>query len=164
MVARGEFRQDLYFRLNVVRVSVPPLRERGSDIRTLAEHFLRQYARMDGVPAKFLAPDAVRTIEVYDWPGNVRELANVMEQAHILSKSGFVTASDLPDEITSSHADTLPEDESAVVPLATAEAALITRALVATAGNQSRAAEMLQIDRRRLYRKVRHYGLASLVR
>ena len=164
MVARGEFRQDLYFRLNVVRITLPPLRERGPDIRMLAEHFLHQFARMNCEPVKFLAPDAIRVIQTYAWPGNVRELANAMEQAHILAKGGFVTASDLPEEITLGAAGAVLEAESVIVPLATAELALITRALRASAGNQSRAAEMLQIDRRRLYRKVRHYGLASMVR
>jgi len=164
MVARGEFRQDLYFRLNVVRVPVPPLRERGSDILMLARHFLHEFAVMDRVPVKHLSPDAIGALLNYDWPGNVRELANIMEQAHILSRSGFVTLSDLPEEIKSGKIEEVPDPESDVVPLATAELSLITRALRASAGNQRRAAQMLQIDRRRLYRKVRQYGLASLVR
>jgi DNA-binding NtrC family response regulator len=164
MVSRGEFRQDLYFRLNVVRVCVPPLRERGPDILILARHFLEQCARMDGAPTKYLSPDAIVALQSYDWPGNVREIANVMEQAHVLSRSGFVSASDLPEEITSRQAGTVPGIEAGIVPLAAAELDLITRALRVTAGNQSRAAQMLQIDRRRLYRKVRQYGLASLVR
>jgi len=164
MVARGEFRQDLYFRLNVVRIPVPPLRERGPDILMLARHFLHQFAKTDGAPVKHLAPDATQALQAYDWPGNVRELANVMEQAHILSKSGFFTAADLPEEVTSGSADAVLDAESDIVPLATAELALITRALRVSSGNQSRAAQMLQIDRRRLYRKVRQYGLASLVR
>jgi DNA-binding NtrC family response regulator len=163
MVSRGEFRQDLYFRLNVVRIIVPPLRERGDDIPMLAEHFLEQFAGMDDEPAKQLSPDAIQALRAYEWPGNVRELANVMEQAHILSQNDLVTAADLVEEVRLVSADTVLETESAVVPLATAERALITRALRAAAGNQSRAAAMLQIDRRRLYRKVRHYGLVALV-
>ncbi len=164
MVARGEFRQDLYFRLNVVRIAVPPLRERGSDILMLARHFLAQFAASDGECPKELSPDAIQALEAYAWPGNVRELANVMEQAHIFSKTRLITAKDLPEEIRSAPAESLLASECGIVPLAIAERALITRALRAAAGNQSRAAEMLQIDRRRLYRKVRRYGLASLLR
>lgn len=164
MVARGEFRQDLYFRLNVVRITIPPLRERGADILVLARHFLSGFAAMDKRPPKELSPDAVRALEAHEWPGNVRELANAMEQAHILSRGDVVTAEDLPEEIRHADQEVVLDTESGVVPLATAECALITRALRAAVGNQSRAASMLQIDRRRLYRKVRQYGLASLVR
>jgi len=163
MVARGEFRQDLYFRLNVVRIVVPPLRERGADIAMLARHFLAQFAASDGECPRDLAPDAIQALEAYAWPGNVRELANVMEQAHILSKNRVITAKDLPEEIRTAASESVLAAESGVVPLAIAERNLIMRALRAAAGNQSRAAEMLQIDRRRLYRKVRTYGLTSLL-
>jgi DNA-binding NtrC family response regulator len=164
MVGRGEFRQDLYFRLNVVRILVPPLRERGPDILTLAAHFLAQFANLEGLPPKQLSPGAVQALEAYDWPGNVRELANVMERVHILSENDVVTVEDLPEELRSVVEEAVLETDSAVMPLADAERMMITRALRVTAGNQSRAAGMLQIDRRRLYRKVRQYGLASLVR
>ncbi len=163
MVRQGKFRQDLFFRLNVMSIFVPPLRERGPDILMLAEHFLEQFALLDGEMPKRLSPDAIQVLQAYAWPGNVRELANVMEQAHILTKDGLVTCADLPEEIRSTIVRREPETESAILPLATVERALITRALNAAAGNQSRAAQMLQIDRRRLYRKVRHYGLAALV-
>jgi len=163
MVAQGEFRQDLYFRLNVVRIAVPPLRERGADILMLARHFLAQFAHLDGKPPKELAPDAIQALEAHDWPGNVRELANAMEHVHVLSDSNLVTAGDLPEEVRAANLVCVDEAGPGIVSLATAERSLITRALRATSGNQSRAAAMLQIDRRRLYRKVRQYGLASLV-
>ncbi|NLX12337.1 MAG: sigma 54-interacting transcriptional regulator [Phycisphaerales bacterium] len=163
MVGQGRFRQDLFFRLNVMSIVVPPLRERGSDILMLAEHFLEQFALMDGESAKRLSPEAIQLLLDYSWPGNVRELANAMEQAHILSKQGMVTCADLPQEIRSAHVMDKSETETQILPLATVECALIKQALRAAAGNQSRAADMLQIDRRRLYRKIRRYGLAELV-
>ncbi len=163
MVAAGEFRQDLYFRLNVVRIAVPPLRERVAEIAVLARHFLLEFANAEGRPAKRLAPEAVRALEAYPWPGNVRELANAMEQAHIFTTGEVVTVEDLPEEIRSANEVPVIESDSGVVPLATAERALITRALQVAAGNQNRAAALLQIDRRRLYRKVRHYGLGAMV-
>ena len=99
MVHRGEFRQDLYFRLNVVRLAVPPLRERQSDITPLAEHFLGHFASLYGEPVKELSPEVTEALAGYEWPGNVRELANIMEQAHVLSKQACVAVTDLPQEI-----------------------------------------------------------------
>ncbi len=163
MVRQGKFRQDLFFRLNVMSIVVPPLRERGPDIVMLAEHFLAQFALLDGEAAKQLSPEVVQALQAYAWPGNVRELANVMEQAHILSKDGVVACADLPEEIRLVSRDCVPESPFTIPSLATVECDLITRALRAADGNQSRAANMLQIDRRRLYRKVRRYGLAALV-
>jgi len=164
MVRRGEFREDLYFRLNVVRLRVPPLRERRSDVATLADHFLTHFAEMDAEPAKTLAPDAIKALEAYEWPGNVRELANAVEQAHVLSTHQTLTAADLPQDVRSAAIDPASETDGRIVPLETAERLLIARALRAAGGIQSRAAGMLQIDRRRLYRKVRRYGLQALVR
>jgi len=167
MVDEGSFRQDLFYRLNVVRLSAPTLRERGSDIAHLAEYFLAQFAATYDEPVKTLAPDAVDALERYDWPGNVRELANVIEQAHVFCRGGRITAADLPREtreaisVRTSRTDC---QEGRVMPLAKAERLLISRALRLSAGNQALAARMLEIDRRRLYRKVRRYDLQALTR
>lgn len=159
MVARGEFREDLYFRLNVVRIEVPPLRARKSDLICLAEHFLARQAALYDEPMKTLSSDAMSALMAYDWPGNVRELANAIEHACVLCRNDMITARDLPASLRAASVSHLACDDSPVVPLAVAERALIARALQAAGGNKSLAAAMLQIDRRRLYRKIRAYGL-----
>ncbi len=159
MVARGEFREDLYFRLNVVRIEVPPLRTRKSDLVCLAEHFLKRQAELYDERLKTLSSDALSALMAYDWPGNVRELANAIEHAYVLSGDDTITARDLPAFVQAASVSDLAAGDGPVVPLAVAERVLITRALQAANGNQSRAAAMLQIDRRRLYRKIRSYGL-----
>jgi transcriptional regulator with PAS, ATPase and Fis domain len=164
MVRNGDFRQDLFFRLNVVRLTAPALRVRQTDISLLARHFLAQYAELYDEPAKVLSDEAVRYLEAYEWPGNVRELANIIEQAHVLTKGSIVTPSDLPDEIRQAVAlERMSDSQDDVMPLASAERMLIAQALRATQGNQAEAARMLRIDRRRLYRKVRQYRLRSLI-
>lgn len=159
MVARGEFREDLYFRLNVVRIEVPPLRTRKSDLVCLAEHFLKRQAELYDERLKTLSSDAISALMAYDWPGNVRELANAIEHAYVLSGDDTIAARDLPTFVQAASVSDLTSGDGPVVPLAVAERALITRALQAANGNRSRAATMLQIDRRRLYRKIRSYGL-----
>jgi len=159
LIARGEFREDLYFRLNVVRLEVPPLRTRKSDLICLAEHFLARQAELYDEPSKVLSSDAMAALMAYEWPGNIRELANAMEHAYVLCRGDTITTRDLPVSVQAASVSHLTPGDSAVVPLAVAERLLITRALQAAGGNQSRAAAMLQIDRRRLYRKVRSYGL-----
>ncbi len=166
MVQDGRFRSDLYFRLNVVKLDVPPLRERRSDIAALAETLLAQQANLYGEPVRQLAPDALAALKAYDWPGNVRELANAIEHAIVLSSGPFVTAEDLPDGVRPGCGGCIHPDEdadtNAVLPLATAERLLIIRAFRAAGGSQVRAAELLQIERHRLARKIRRYELQSL--
>jgi DNA-binding NtrC family response regulator len=163
MVSRGAFRQDLYYRLNVVRLTVPALRERPTDIGQLAEHFLVTYARLEDEAPKRIAPAAIRALEQHDWKGNVRELANVIEQAHVLSSGREIAVDDLPEEIRLAAAAPIAGESDEVLPLATVERMLVARALRVANGNQSQAARMLEIDRRRLYRKVRQHKLQSLV-
>jgi DNA-binding NtrC family response regulator len=165
MVKRGEFREDLYFRLNVVQLIVPPLRERRCDVLPLAEHFLEYFAEIYSEPKKRLSPAAARLLETYAWPGNVRELANVMEQFHILSSGNEILPDDFPSDLQS---EAMPESRHIPINLDIptldhAEKELVARALVATRGNQSRAAEVLDIDRRRLRRKIRLHGLQSFL-
>ncbi len=164
MVRDGEFRQDLYYRLNVVGLTAPPLRERRSDVALLADHFLTNFAKTYDEPMKTLSADAAAVMEAYDWPGNVRELANVIEQAHVFSKGRRITVTDLPDETRHAPAGRKDRRGGRIIPLEEAERLLISRALRLASGNQAMAARMLEIDRRRLYRKVRQYDLQGLTR
>ncbi len=163
MVRHGEFREDLYYRLDVVRLEVSPLRARKDDIIRLAEHFLQEQSRFYQEPVKRLPPDTCVTLKAYAWPGNVRELANAMEHAHIMCQGDQVVVGDLPEALRSRVAPVDVLDSGDIVPLEVAERRLVERALHAARGHQAQAAQMLQIERRRLYRKVRRYGLQSLV-
>ena len=167
MVDKGEFREDLFFRLDVVRLAAPALRERRSDVPGLAEHFLNLLSELYGEPRRALAPDAVGAMMAYSWPGNVRELANAIEHAAVFSTDGLIRLSDLPERIraAATSIDPVRAASGGEMPLMTLDAmekALISRVLVATNGNQSKAAAILQIERRRLYRKVKRHGLAEL--
>jgi transcriptional regulator with PAS, ATPase and Fis domain len=162
MVRAGSFRQDLYFRVHVVRVEVPPLRERRTDIALLVEHFLARIAADYGEPVKGVMPDAMQALISYDWPGNVRELANALERAHVLSAGRFLQLGDLPVEVRLAGEISGASSGEDIPPLEVVEKSLIIRALRATEGNQSQAARILKIERRRLYRKVRKYGLQTL--
>lgn len=161
MVRAGTFREDLYYRLDVLRLVIPPLRERADDTVALANHFLRSLCEDQACPIRTLSPDAERAIREYRWPGNVRELANAIEHAFVVSPLQELPAAALPEHIGKRSAGNA---EHELVPLAVAERALIERALRATGGNQARAAAILQIDRRRLYRKIRAYNLEPLTR
>ena len=161
MVRAGTFREDLYYRLDVLRLVIPPLRERGDDPVTLASHFLARLCTDHARPLRTLSPEAAAAIRDYPWPGNVRELANAIEHAFVVSRDPILPVDALPEHIRPRSAAG-PDD--GLVPLAVAERRLIERALLATGGNQARAAAILEIDRRRLYRKVRAYHLESLTR
>jgi DNA-binding NtrC family response regulator len=161
MVRRGEFREDLYFRIKVVRLHVPPLRERMSDVPELARYFLARLADLYQESPKRLDSSAIDALLCYEWPGNIRELANAIEYAYVLSQEATLGAADLPEEIRAAEARSTSLQPDEVVPLEVAERALIQRALISAGGNQAQAAQLLQIERRRLYRKVRQYGLQN---
>jgi len=161
MVRAGKFREDLYYRLDVLRLVIPPLRERGEDPVLLAGHFLRRLCDDHSQPARALSPAAAAAVREYQWPGNVRELANAVEHAFVVSRGPEISVESLPEHI---RPQTPRSSEGDLVPLAVAERRLIERALRATGGNQARAAAILQIDRRRLYRKIRSYQLEALTR
>ena len=95
-VKKGNFREDLYYRLNVVNIHIPPLRERREDVESLARHFLEKYARETGKKIEQISPRALSCLLAYDWPGNVRELQNAMERAVVLAKGGVITPRDFP--------------------------------------------------------------------
>jgi DNA-binding NtrC family response regulator len=164
MVARGDFREDLYFRLDVVRMEVAPLKERVLDILPLADHFLWQLGELYEEPVKSLSPEAKELLRAYAWPGNVRELANAVEHAVVLSNSNEITPLDLPEHLRGAAPMSGNPADGPIVTLESAERTLIARALKATGGNQSKAAEILRIERRRLARKIERYGLKKLTR
>ena len=164
MVNEGEFREDLFFRLNVVELQVPPLRERIEDIIPLAKHFAREMADFYQEPAKDLTADAYAALEAYDWPGNVRELANAFERIFALCNDQQVAIADLPPAVRDAATRQVVDNHGGITPLDEAERLLVEHALRVTKGNQARAAHLLHIDRRRLYRLVRRFGLRRLTR
>jgi len=151
-VAAGRFREDLYFRLQVVTVRVPPLRERRPDIRLLVHHFLAKHAERQKRPLPRVADEAIASLEHYGFPGNVRELSHIVEHGMLVARDGVITLADLPQEVvggkpsgTSGLADDWPT-------LAVLDRRYIDRVLARTGGNKTRAAEVLGIDRRTLNR------------
>ncbi len=160
----GRFREDLYFRLNVIPIFVPPLRDRQEDIPLLADHFMADLAREYGRRVKRFEPAALSTLQHYPWPGNVRELRNVIERLMIMVPGDAITASDLsfldPSGLTQ------PVEEPPAERLTLHEARdrferdLILRTLAAQQGNMSRTAEVLGVERSNLYRKMKAFGIA----
>jgi two-component system response regulator HydG len=154
----GRFRSDLYYRLNVIAIHLPPLRARKDDIPTLAEAFLARMAAERKVEVHTLGADALEVIMAYDWPGNVRELENALERAATLSKAQEITAAMLPARVSERRAEPLVSDRQAVNPvLDVIERAYILYVLQAEGGNKTRAAEVLGIDPSTLYRKLGRY-------
>src|SRR5213080_191098 len=159
-VRAGRFRQDLYYRLNVVHVALPPLRDRPEDIPLLAEHLLQRFSRVYQVAPKRLAAEAMERLKVYAWPGNVRELQNAIERAFALSAADTITLDDLPAAVRGLPSPDAPAlDLSDVPTLEEAERRLFAAALRKSGGNKNEAARLLGIDRQRLYRKIEKYGL-----
>jgi transcriptional regulator with PAS, ATPase and Fis domain len=154
-VKEGTFREDLYFRLNVVAVSLPPLRERREDIPLLAQHFLTKYAQDMNRPFTGFEPSAMDLLVRYEWPGNVRELANAVERSLVVGRAPTVRAEDLPVRLNES--GEAPMGDS----LADVERAQVRLILERTGWNVTRAAEVLQIDRVTLYNKIKKYNLRS---
>src|SRR5262245_10032157 len=165
-IRTGRFREDLYFRLNVVPIFVPPLRERVEDVPLLADHFMAMLAREYGRRPKVFDPDAVRALQRYAWPGNVRELRNLVERLMIMVPGDRVSSRDLLFLESSGPASTaaLTTAKPAIMaPLHDArdefEKQYILRALAAQQGNMSRTAEVLGVERSNLYRKMRAFGI-----
>ncbi|HJU65517.1 MAG TPA: sigma 54-interacting transcriptional regulator, partial [Gemmatimonadaceae bacterium] len=167
-VAEGRFREDLYFRLNVIPLSLPPLRERPDDIEPLVHHFSRLYRARSGRPAPIWSPAAMELLQRYRWPGNVRELANIVERLAILHGGHEVTASDVSGVLSlDGHeapvSPTLPApaalDRSLTDALDEYERTLISRALSSAGGNVAEAARRLRTDRPNLYRRMRRLGI-----
>jgi two-component system, NtrC family, response regulator AtoC len=151
LVADGGFRDDLYYRLNVVTITVPPLRERASDIPLLAQHFLEMFARRTGRAIKRLAPESVTLLSGYRWPGNVRELEHVIERAMALSSSETLLPDDFPPHLREER-DRAPRLPADGMTLEDVKRWYVNKVLEESGGNKLRAAELLGIDRRTLYR------------
>jgi DNA-binding NtrC family response regulator len=152
-VSDGTFREDLYYRLNVFTIFIPPLRERKGDIPVLANFFVRKYARAMGKSIDSISPEAMDTLVRYNWPGNVRELENAVERAMVVGKSPAIRPEDLPYQLTEKN-HVLPTGSLAAV-----EKVHIASVLEQNRWNISRSAEILQIDRVTLYNKIEKYGL-----
>ncbi len=161
-IARGNFRSDLYYRLNVIAIDIPPLRERREDIPLLAESFLEEIAKKRDEPKKTLTPEAVEHMAAYSWPGNVRELENAIERAVILARNGTIQAAALPERIRERRTDALVADRTITNPsLEAIERAYIMWVLGSEGGNKSRAAEVLGIDASTLHRKLSRFELVA---
>jgi two-component system response regulator AtoC len=161
-VASGRFRGDLYYRVNVVTIRLPPLRERSQDVPELALHFLRLYNARLGLKVESISPAAMRTLMDYAWPGNVRELENVIERALVLSAGSTIEREHLSDIIAPVTATQPATDDFSVKRQTEAlERTLIRRALERTNGNRTRAAQLLDLSHRALLYKIRDYELGS---
>ena len=159
-VAEGTFREDLYFRINVIQIEMPPLRARGSDVLLLAQHFIERYAGGAGKRVVGLSPEAAERLLAHDWVGNVRELQNCMERAVALARSERVALEDLPEKLRRRHRSRVPvgaDDPSALVPLEEAERRHILHVMETVQGNKTVAAQVLGLDRKTLRRKLERY-------
>lgn len=152
-VEGGQFREDLYYRINVFSIYLPPLRERRQDVPLLAQHFLRKFALQMNKPFAEISPEAMDLLVRHDWPGNIRELANAIERAMVVGRPPAVRPMDLPLQI-GAQSDDVPADS-----LASMERAHIARILERSGWNITRAAETLNIDRVTLYNKIKKYDL-----
>lgn len=157
----GRFREDLYYRLNVVTLNVPPLREREEDIPLLAQHFLGMFTEKNHKKIRNITPQAMDRMLKYGWPGNVRELMNAIERAVVLARSEYLDEEDLPpvvqDEELKSQ-DVTPESVPGNLPLDEVEKATILKTLEASRGNKSETARRLGITRKTLHKKLKKYG------
>jgi len=166
-VKENAFRQDLYYRLNVIHITLPALRERPEDIPTLANFFLAHYNRKFKRHMEGITPDAMRMLLSHDWPGNVRELRNALERAMILEESSYITATSLPMSVSHTHAAAAPASPATVIAafpedgisLEENERRLLISALEKTGGNQTQAARLLRITRDTLRYKMKKFDL-----
>jgi transcriptional regulator with PAS, ATPase and Fis domain len=164
-VRKGRFREDLYFRINVVPIFVPPLREREGDVALLVDHFLRVYCAAAKKPVKTLKPDVLEILEDYGWPGNVRELENIVQRLVVMNDSSTITAEHLPQNLLYS---STASQEAILIPekgvdfdaeMQRIEVAYLNAALRRTGGKKTAAAGLLQIDPQRMKYLCRKYGI-----
>jgi DNA-binding NtrC family response regulator len=161
-IKRGNFRGDLYYRLNVLAIHLPPLRQRREDIPILVDHFLARAAELRGEAVKQPSEAALEALQSYDWPGNVRELENALERAVILSSGQAIDISALPERVTTRRSEPLITERTPTNPtLEMIERSYILWVLQSEGGNKTRAAEVLGIDPSTLYRKLARYGVES---
>lgn len=158
MVREGKFREDLYYRLKVVEIDLPPLRERRDDIPLLVDHFLEEFARYYGKPKPRVHPKAMNALQNYDWPGNVRQLKNVVEGAMVMTE-GDITLASLPEEMTSEPGTIQYVRIPATASMKEAEREVIAASLIRHGGNRAKTARALGLGRKTLYRKLEEYGI-----
>jgi DNA-binding NtrC family response regulator len=161
LVAEGKFREDLYYRLKVFPIDLPPLRDRTEDILPLAEHFLRKSLKKIGGKATKFSPEAADALRRYRWPGNVRELEHVVERVMIMASGGSVTAADLPPEMLSGGPAPAASKTGAAETLDSAEKRHVQQVLESCGGNQAEAAKRLGVARNTLWRKLKAWGLPA---
>jgi two-component system response regulator HydG len=163
-IEEGRFREDLYYRINVVHIDLPPLRSRAGDVLPLAQHFLRQFAERAGKNVIGIAPAAANKLVAYTWPGNVRELQNCVERSVALARYDQIGVDDLPEKVRSyrsSHVIVPGDDPSEFVPMEEVERRYIARVMEAVGGNKTAAARILGLDRKRLYRMLDRLGVEA---
>jgi two-component system response regulator HydG len=161
-VEEGRFREDLYYRINVIRIHLPPLKARGNDVLLIAQHLIERFARQANKLVIGLASPAAERLLSYAWPGNVRELSNCMERAVALTQVDHITVEDLPEKIRTfrSNLFVLPTDNPAeLLSMDEVEKRYLLKVLQAVGGNKTVAAQILHFDRKTLYRKLHTYGV-----
>jgi transcriptional regulator with PAS, ATPase and Fis domain len=165
LVKKGRFREDLYYRINVVPILVPPLREREGDVAVLVDHFLRVYCASAKKPLKRMQPDVVEILEDYPWPGNVRELENIVQRLVVMGEGAVITAEQLPQALLYSSA---ASQEAILIPeegvdfdaeMQRIEVAYLSAALRRTGGKKSAAARLLRVDGKRMKYLCRKHQL-----
>jgi transcriptional regulator with PAS, ATPase and Fis domain len=159
LVEEKKFREDLFYRLNVVAIHLPPLRERAEDVPLLARHFLRKYSEGNQKTIAQISPEALELLSTYRWPGNVRELENVIERSVTLTRHSVILPEDLPRRIRAEKREDLAKTLPSHITLSELEKLYIQKILEETGGNKKKAAEILGIDRRTLYRMAARHGL-----
>jgi len=161
-VAEGHFREDLFYRVNVVKLEVPPLRARAGDILLLAQHFLERFSARAGKRVVGLSSAVAKKLLAYPWPGNVRELQNCLERAVAVTRAEEIAVDDLPERVRdhrSANVLVVADDPTELVPLEVVERRYVLRVLEAAGGNKSVAARILGLDRKTLYRRLESYGV-----
>jgi DNA-binding NtrC family response regulator len=164
LVEDGQFREDLYYRLSVVTIELPPLRERREDVPLLAQYFVKQLASQYGIPGLSISDDGMERLVQYDWPGNVRELQNVIERLTVLAKDSLIRVEDLPPEIRQSESKIaaiklkLPEEG---IDLEEIEKEILVQTLEKHGWNQTQAAKYLNISRKTLIYRMEKFSLTA---
>ncbi|NMC44129.1 MAG: sigma-54-dependent Fis family transcriptional regulator, partial [candidate division Zixibacteria bacterium] len=160
-IAEGRFREDLFFRLNVIPIEVPPLRERPDDLPLLVDHFMKKYCAETGKVINGVDDAAMRLFKAYHWPGNVRELENFIERAVVISRNKVLTTADFPQSLVLGKIEDQGGEFRVGMTVHEAEKLLIVRTLEEQSGNRTRAAEILGINPRTLRNKLHEYGMAE---
>jgi len=159
LVDQGRFRQDLYYRVNVIRIKIPPLRERREDILPLAEHFIRRHTHRRPGPPPGLSREAIAVLEQYSWPGNVRELENTIERALVLARSEVIAPADLPAELQDLGPACGTGKSDSPLSMKDVELQHIIRVLEMTNWNQTETSRVLGIGYNTLWRKMKEYNI-----